>query len=55
MNVFVRIAASVGAVLVPGLAWAGLSNAVPEPGMFELLSLGGVVAVVIGVRNRRKK
>jgi hypothetical protein len=42
MNAFVRIAASLAAGLVPGLAWAGF-NAVPEPGTFELLTLGGIL------------
>lgn len=41
--------------LFPGLAWSGSINAAPEPGTFELLALGGVMAVVIAVRNRRKK
>lgn len=26
----------------------------PEPGVLELLALGGLVAAVVGVRNRRK-
>lgn len=34
--------------------YAGISR-VPEPGTVELLALGGVVALVIGIRNRRKK
>jgi PEP-CTERM motif-containing protein len=34
--------------------YAGVGR-VPEPGTFELLALGGVVALVIGIRNRRKK
>jgi hypothetical protein len=29
-------------------------NPLPEPGTFELLALGGVVAAVIAFRNRRK-
>lgn len=41
--------------LIPGLAWAGTPNAAPEPGTFELLALGGVVAAVIALRNRHKK
>ena len=42
--------------LVPGLALAGAPPvAVPEPGTFELLALGGVVALVIAFRNRGKK
>jgi len=35
-------------------AYAGII-AVPEPGVFELLAIGGVAAVVIAIRNRRKK
>jgi peptidoglycan/LPS O-acetylase OafA/YrhL len=27
----------------------------PEPGTFELLALGGVMAIVVAIRNRRKK
>jgi hypothetical protein len=26
----------------------------PEPGVLELLALGGLVAAVVGIRNRRK-
>lgn len=41
--------------LVSGAAFAGVSpNPVPEPGVLELLALGGVVAAVVGIRNRRK-
>ena len=32
---------------------AGVS-AVPEPGTFELPALGGVLAAVVAIRNRRK-
>jgi PEP-CTERM motif-containing protein len=35
-------------------AWAG-PNVVPEPGTFELLALGGVVGLVIAIRNRGRK
>ncbi len=35
-------------------AWAGPTATAPEPGTFELLALGGVVALVIGIRNRRR-
>jgi PEP-CTERM motif-containing protein len=42
--------------LVPGLAWAGAPpGTAPEPGTFELLALGGVVALVIAIRNRRNR
>lgn len=41
--------------LVSGAAFAGTVPAtVPEPGILELLALGGVVAAVVGIRNRRK-
>ena len=40
--------------LVSGAAFAGVSQRVPEPGVLELLALGGVVAAVVGIRNRRK-
>jgi PEP-CTERM motif-containing protein len=35
--------------------WAGPTATAPEPGTFELLALGGVVALVVGIRNRRRK
>jgi hypothetical protein len=39
--------------LVPGVAWAGAPpGTAPEPGTFELLALGGVIALVIAIRNR---
>jgi PEP-CTERM motif-containing protein len=41
--------------VIPWLAWAGVPTPAPEPGTFELLALGGVAALVIGIRNRRKK
>jgi hypothetical protein len=47
------LAIAVGLTFVPS-ASAGIT-AVPEPGTFELLALGGVVALVIGIRNRRGK
>jgi hypothetical protein len=43
--------------LVSGAAFAGVGGdfaTVPEPGMLELLALGGVVAAVVAIRNRRK-
>ena len=36
-------------------AYAGGVNAVPEPGVFELLAIGSVAAIVIAIRNRPKK
>ena len=41
--------------LVSGLVWAGTPAPVPEPGTFELIALGGIVAAVIAIRNRRRK
>jgi PEP-CTERM motif-containing protein len=41
-------------ILASPAAYAGVGR-LPEPGTFELLALGGVVALVIGIRNRRKK
>jgi PEP-CTERM motif-containing protein len=52
MKAFTRL---LSLALIPGLAAAGSISRVPEPGTFELLALGGVVALVIGIRNRRKK
>jgi hypothetical protein len=45
-------------VLLPGVVWAGTApdaSSLPEPGTFELIALGGVVAAVIAIRNWRKK
>ena len=39
----------------PATAYAAATNFVPEPGVFELMAIGGVAAVVIAIRNRRKK
>jgi PEP-CTERM motif-containing protein len=52
MKAFTRFLAL---ALIPSLAAAGAVGRAPEPGTFELLALGGVVALVIGIRNRRKK
>lgn len=35
-------------------AYAGLITPVSEPGTFELLALGGVVAGIVALRRRRK-
>jgi hypothetical protein len=48
-----KFAAVLLALAAPA-AWAAV-NAVPEPGTFELLGLSGIVALVIGIRNRRNK
>jgi hypothetical protein len=36
-----------------GTAFAGFST-VPEPGVIELLGIGGVAALAIAIRKRRK-
>lgn len=46
--------ALLGFVVASTAAWAGPTATAPEPGTFELLALGGVVALVIGIRNRRR-
>lgn len=53
MNAVLRLGVA-GLALLSGGAWAALTGTVPEPGTFELLALGGVVALVIGIRNRRR-
>lgn len=45
--------ATVLLAFIPCAAMAGDISTAPEPGTFELLALGGVVALVIGIRNRR--
>jgi hypothetical protein len=49
----IRSILAVAAFLASAAAQAGV-NAVPEPGTFELLALGGVIAVVLAIRKRRK-
>jgi hypothetical protein len=49
-----RLILAVSAALTAAVAYAGLPTTVPEPGTFELLALGGVIAVVIAIRRRRK-
>jgi hypothetical protein len=42
--------------LVSGAAFAGTPiQTVPEPGVLELLALGGVVAAVVGIRKRNRR
>ena len=41
-------------MLASTTAYAGITP-VPEPGVVELLAIGGVAAIVISIRNRRKK
>jgi hypothetical protein len=49
-----RLILAVSAALTAAAANAGVPQTVPEPGTFELLALGGVIAVVIAIRRRRK-
>ncbi len=51
-HIAARIASIVTLLVVSSPAWAG--RQLPDPGMLELLALGGVVAGVIAFRNRRK-
>jgi hypothetical protein len=54
---FMTIHSTVGIVLLSlasGAAIAGAVNAVPEPGILELLSIGALVGLVVGIRKRRK-
>ena len=56
MNRLIRVASGILPVLVSGIAWAGEPGGrLPEPGTFELLALGGVVAAVVAIRNWRRK
>lgn len=41
-------------LLAPAVAFAAATAPLPEPGVLELLALGGVVAGVIAMRKRRK-
>ena len=49
-----RVIVAVTCALAASTAYAGEIIAVPEPGVLELLARGGVLAVVIALRNRRK-
>ena len=40
--------------LLPGIAIAGGTAALPEPGVLELIGIGAVAAVAFAIRNRRK-
>jgi len=53
------VRSAIGVLLLSMMAGAALAGAgdfqvIPEPGILELLALGGVVAAVVGLRNRRK-
>jgi hypothetical protein len=49
-----RLIVTLASVLVTTAAHAGTPT-VPEPGTFELLALGGVLAVVFALRRGRRK
>jgi hypothetical protein len=48
-----RIIVALTTLLATTAAFAQ-TRPLPEPGTFELLALGGVVAAVVALRNRRK-
>ena len=50
----VRIIVALATALPAWSAFAGAPTTLPEPGTFELLALGGVIAAVVAIRNRRK-
>jgi len=47
----------VGILMLAAYAGTAMADfqAVPEPGVLELVALGGVVAAIIGVRNRNRR
>ena len=49
-----RVIVAVTCALFASTADAGVTIPVPEPGVLELLAMGGVLAAVIALRNRRK-
>jgi hypothetical protein len=40
--------------LVPGIAYAGQTTGLPEPGVLELLAIAAVAGIAIAIRKRRK-
>ncbi len=52
MNAFARLV-FVGLLVVSGAALAGVPHPVSEPGVLELLALGGVVGLVVKFRQWR--
>ena len=40
--------------LVPGIAGAGTTTGLPEPGVLGLLAIAAVAAVAVAIRKRRK-
>jgi len=58
MKTFMYVATGLVAAVASAFAFAGTPgdiSSVPEPGTFELLALGGVVAAVIAIRKWRRK
>jgi len=49
------VAAVASAFAFAGTPGGGDISSLPEPGTFELLALGGVVAAVIAIRKWRRK
>lgn len=50
-----RVIVAVTGALLASIAYAGAPpDPIPEPGVLELLAIGGVLAAVIAFRNRRK-
>ena len=54
-NVKHYVIAVIGLFIATMAQAQAIPRVLPEPGTLELLSLGGVVAAVIAIRNRRKK
>lgn len=50
-----RLILAAACALAVSSAVAGVPNPVPEPGVLELLTIGGVLAAVIALRHRRGK
>jgi hypothetical protein len=50
-----RLIIAISTAFAATVAQAGVPVPLPEPGTLELLALGGAVAAVIALRNRRRK
>ena len=49
------VAASLLLTLTSTSAYAVITIPVPEPGMLELLAVGALAMIIVGIRKRRKK
>ena len=49
------VAASLLLTFASTSAYAIATIPVPEPGMFELLAVGALAMIIVGIRKRRKK